>query len=138
MATFLSSILRGINNLGKKMRHSRDIVYRRYFQDGKVTSVDKYNPQSDTGWALFPIDENTFSCKTRQWSDLGYSKTYPRRKIKKEKLDDPILLRLLNGESREKILRDYSNPSLEEASAYNDSGIQFRIEDSEIPKRSVA
>ncbi|RLG11062.1 hypothetical protein DRN73_06285 [Candidatus Pacearchaeota archaeon] len=56
---------------------------------------------------LYPLDSQRVSVQERRWDPDGFSVQCPPRTVKRSSLDD-IVKKLLDGESREKILEGLS------------------------------
>ena len=80
------------------------IQYMRYFQKGKVLRVARMDSIEGLVLALYPTENSDeFSGEAFREIDQESSRVI----LKREKIQDEIWLRLLNGESSEKILEDY-------------------------------
>lgn len=81
-----------------------DVLYSRFYKDGKVLRVAKIKKIEGVVFALYPTDnEDEFSAEAfREIDDNS-----PRRIVCKEEIKDNVWLALLSGESREEILKRY-------------------------------
>lgn len=81
-----------------------DVLYMRFFREGKVLRVARSDPARELQLALYPSDD----------SDIFYREVFreiddnsPRSGISRSDVKDEIWLRLLDGEDMEGILSDY-------------------------------